>query len=136
MLRIFLAAILLCLCASQSLAGASLAGVVAPLAAKTQEIMSTCHSVVVSARSGRANRSNHPLGRAVDLQGNPACIYSHLQGWPGGYSTDYASAPHGKHVHISFNPGGQEWGLRFVHRHGGRYASRHRGKHHRRYARA
>src|SRR5207253_1691857 len=74
---------------------------------------------------GRGIRSNHPIGRAVDMRGNPGCIYAHLKGWPGGYSTDYAAVAH---VHISYNPGGQEWGLHFAHNGGGhsyaRYASR------------
>jgi hypothetical protein len=104
----------------------SLVGVVSPLAAKASEIVSACGSVVVSARSSRGGRSNHPLGRAVDVQGNPRCIYAHLAGWPGGYSTDYGRAPGGSHVHISYNPGGQEWGLRFAH--GVRYTRR---QHHR-----
>lgn len=102
----------------------TLAGVVAPLVAKAQEIVGACHSRVISAR--RANRSNHPIGRAVDIQGNPGCIYAHLQGWPGGYSTDYATAPNAPHVHVSYNPGGMEWGVRFVHHHGHRYAGHHR----------
>jgi hypothetical protein len=107
--------------------GKSLAGVTPVLAAKAREIVAVCGSIVISAVAGRPNRSNHPGGRAVDLQGNPACIYDHLQGWLGGYSTDYATAPGGKHVHVSWNPGGQEWGARFVHRHGkSRYAHRHR----------
>lgn len=117
--------------------GVSLSGVVGELVSKAHEIVSGCGSVVVSARSHRGNRSNHPIGRAIDVQGNPACIYAHLKGWPGGYSVDYATAPGGKHVHISYNPGGQEWGVRFAHRHHGtrRYASRHRhGRHFRRYA--
>lgn len=105
----------------------SLSGVVAPLASKVQEIVADCGSRIISARSGRANRSNHPIGRAVDIQGNPHCIYAHLQGWPGGYSTDYETAPNAKHVHVSYNPGGMEWGLRFVHRHGHtRYAGHRR----------
>jgi len=96
----------------------SLAGVTPVLAAKAREIVSSCGSSVISAVSRRGGRSNHPLGRAVDLRGNPSCIYAHLKRWPGGYSTDYRSAGH---VHISYNPGGQEWGLRFAHggsRHG------------------
>jgi hypothetical protein len=90
----------------------SLAGVTPVLAAKAREIASACGSGVISAVSRRGNRSNHPIGRAVDMRGNPSCIYAHLKGWPGGYSTDYRSAGH---VHISYNPGGQEWGLRFAH---------------------
>lgn len=94
----------------------SLNGVVQQLASKAREIVKDCGSVIVSAVSRRGNRSNHPLGRAVDIQGNPRCIYAHLKSWPGGVSTDYATAPGGKHVHVSYNPGGQEWGLRFAHR--------------------
>lgn len=137
-MRIIIATILLVLCSAPSHAGSSvsLAGIIAPLVQKAHEIVDACGSVIVSARAGRPNRSNHPLGRAVDIQGNPACIYTHLHGWPGGYSTDYATAPGGKHVHVSYNPGGQEWGIRFVHRHGaGRFAHHRYGRHHRRYAR-
>ena len=90
----------------------SLAGVTPILAAKAREIMTSCGSVVVSAISRRPNRSNHPIGRAVDMVGNPTCIYAHLKGWPGGYSTDYSAV---RHVHISYNPNGQEWGVRFAH---------------------
>jgi hypothetical protein len=90
----------------------SLAGVTPVLVAKAHEIMANCGSTVVSAISSRPNRSNHPIGRAVDMVGNPTCIYAHLKGWPGGYSTDYSAV---RHVHISYNPNGQEWGLRFAH---------------------
>lgn len=100
----------------------SLDGITAPLAAKAREIIASCGSKVVSAirRGARVyggSRSNHASGRAVDLQGNPSCIYSHVRDWPGGVSTDYASAPGGPHVHLSYFPGGMEWGLRFRHRH-------------------
>ncbi len=91
------------------------------LGAKAREIVDACGSEVVSAIAGRPNRSNHPAGKAVDLKGNPSCIYAHLHGWPGGYSTDYGRV---NHVHISYNPGGQEWGVRFVH--GGHRHSRTR----------
>jgi hypothetical protein len=103
----------------------SLAGVTPVLAAKAKKIVSDCGSTIISAVSGRGGRSNHPAGRAVDVKGNPRCIYGHLKGWPGGYSTDYAAVDH---VHISYNPGGQEWGLRFAHNGGGHSYS------HRRYA--
>jgi hypothetical protein len=112
----------------------SLAGVVAPLAAKAIELVEGCGSKVVSAIAGRGNRSNHPSGHAVDLQGNPSCMYAKLKDWPGGVSTDYetvmcqtkrgwVSCPH---VHISYAPGGQEWGRRFTHR---GPAARHRYAH-------
>jgi hypothetical protein len=94
----------------------SLASVGGTLAAKTHEIVASCGSAVISsfragarvAASGRA--SLHASGRAVDVRGNPGCIYAHLHGWSGGYSTDYASV---QHVHISL--GGREDGLRFGH---------------------
>jgi hypothetical protein len=54
--------------------------------------------------------SLHASGRAIDIAGNPGCIYRHLAGWPGGYSTDYGRVGH---VHVSL--GGREDGLRFVH---------------------
>lgn len=102
-----------------------LAGLPGPLVAKVREIQAACGSRVVSAyrRGARIPTgavSNHALHRAVDVRGHPACIYARLRGWPGGYSLDYARAPGGPHVHISYNPGGMEWGARFVHRHGGR----------------
>jgi hypothetical protein len=91
-----------------------LAGVNPVLAAKVRHIVSACGSTIISAVSRRGHRSNHPAGRAVDLTGSPSCIYAHLKSWPGGYSIDYSAVGH---VHVSYNPGGQEWGLRF--RHGG-----------------
>ena len=99
----------------------SLEGVTPVLAAKAREIEANCGSVIISAVSKRPIRSNHPSGRAVDVEGNPECVYAHLKDWPGGYSTDYSAV---RHVHISYNPGGQEWGLRFAHgqHHGVRYA--------------
>ena len=93
-------------------ANTSLRGVAAPLAAKVREIQAVCGSTILSTINRRPNRSNHPAGRAVDLKGNPRCMYNLLRQWPGGYSTDYARAGH---LHISYSPGGQEWGARFVH---------------------
>lgn len=63
--------------------------------------------------AGTRRMSLHASGLAVDMAGNPGCIYARLRGWPGGYSTDYARV---RHVHIS-GPGGREDGLRFAHRH-------------------
>lgn len=104
--------------AMPSYRGASLAGVVQPLAIKAQEIVTVCGARVISAVrktfvAGTRLMSLHASGHAVDVQGNPACIYSLLHGWRGGYSTDYARV---RHVHISFKPNGREWGARFVHR--------------------
>lgn len=98
----------------------SLNGLPAPLVAKVQEIKAACGSKVMStwrqgAHTPSGHLSNHARNRAADLQGNPECIKRHLASWPGGQSTDYWSAPGGPHVHISYNPGGMEWGLKFAH---------------------
>lgn len=120
---------------SQSIRGksVSLSGVVPELAAKARKIVATCGSRIISAvrRSkiaGTRITSLHAYGRAVDLQGNPGCIYRLLAGWQGGVSTDYSAV---RHVHVSFAPQGREWGLRFRHARVGkrnifrRYANRH-----------
>jgi hypothetical protein len=61
----------------------------APLVKKVVEIKKACGSQIVSAyRPGAVtpygNASEHAFRRAVDLSGNPKCIYEHLQGWEGG----------------------------------------------------
>ncbi len=103
-----------------------LAGVDPTLAAKAREIEAACGSRVISGVrhtrvAGTRRLSLHASGRAVDLVGNPACIYRMLAGWPGGYTTDYRRA---RHTHVSY--GGSEHGLRFAHRFTGRtkYAAR------------
>lgn len=113
--------------------GKSLDGVVPMLAEKVRDIVSTCGSTVWSAVrhtyiAGTRIISQHASGTAVDVHGNPGCIYAMLRGWPGGYSTDYGRV---NHVHISY--GGREHGARFVHG-GHRYARRHHR--HTRYAAA
>lgn len=106
-----------------------MAGVVEPLRAKAREIVGACGSTVISAIrytrvAGTGGRlSLHASGRAVDIKGNPSCIYSHLRGWPGGYSVDYGRV---QHVHISYAPHGPEWGARFHHYGGGRHKHRKR----------
>ena len=86
------------------------------LGAKAREIVQNCGSAVISgfrpgARiAGSGPPSLHASGRAVDIRGNPSCIYAHLHSWPGGYSIDYGAV---EHVHISL--GGNEDGLRFSH---------------------
>ena len=108
-------------------------GVVAPLAAKVAEIQSSCGSRVISAVrhsyiAGTRRISLHASGKAVDMAGNPSCIYSHLAGWSGGYSTDYGRVAH---VHISYDAtGGREMGIRFAH--GGGRNHRHAHRHHHR----
>jgi hypothetical protein len=100
---------------------------VGPLASKVAEIEYACGSRLISAVrhsliAGTRLLSLHAFGRAADVAGNPACIYGTLAGWQGGYSVDYGSVGH---VHISWDPGGREWGARFVHG-GRRHARRHR----------
>lgn len=102
----------------------SLEGVVPILADKVREIVSTCGSdiwstVRYSFIRGTRILSQHASGAAVDIHGNPTCIYALLKGWPGGYSMDYARVAH---VHISW--GGREHGARFAH--GGGRARHHR----------
>lgn len=103
----------------------SSAGLVAPLAWKAREITSACGSRIISAVrhtriAGTRRISLHSYGEAVDIAGNPSCIYAHLNGWPGGYSIDYGRV---RHVHISYEPSGREWGARFRHGH-----RKHRGR--------
>lgn len=110
-------------------------GIVAPLAAKVAEIQTSCGSRVVSALrhtrvAGTRTMSLHASGQAVDIAGNPSCIYAALSGWAGGYSTDYSRVAH---VHISW--GGREHGVRFVHD-GHRHARHHARHRHPRYAAA
>lgn len=97
----------------------SIARLVHPLRVKVQQIFDACGARVVSAyrknaRTPRGHVSNHAVHRAADLRGNPRCIYAHLTEWPGGVTLDYARAPGGPHVHVSYNPK-MEWGRRFVH---------------------
>lgn len=102
--------------------GQNLNGVVEPLAAKAREIVADCGSTVISGVrhsfvAGTGGRlSLHAAGRAVDVKGNPTCIYSKLRNWPGGVSTDYGTV---QHVHFSYSPHGPEWGSRFRHWRGG-----------------
>jgi hypothetical protein len=105
-----------------------LTGIISGLAEKINEIVDACGSKVISAVrhtyvAGTRTISLHASGRAVDVAGNPGCIYEHLKGWPGGYSIDYAAV---QHVHISL--GGREDGCRFVHG-GGHHAHRRRHRH-------
>lgn len=104
-------------------------GLVPGLSAKASEIVSSCGSRIISAIrpgavvAGTHHASLHRYGMAVDIAGSPGCIYSHLYGWAGGFSTDYNAV---QHVHISL--GGREDGARFVHggghHHRSHYASR------------
>ncbi len=90
----------------------------AELRAKVFEIIDACGTHVLrtftpgAVIAGTHHLSEHAFCRAADLAGNPACIYSHLRGFRGGVSTDYARM---QHVHVSWHPGGWEQGVRFVH---------------------
>lgn len=129
-IRLLLAA-LVCACLVTPAYAVSLNGVHHELRSKVESILTACPgSRVISAIrhtriAGTRHMSLHASGRAVDMTGNPSCIYGQLQGWPGGVSMDYARV---RHVHISI--GGPEQGLRFAH--GGlrkkarRYARTHR----------
>jgi hypothetical protein len=105
----------------------SMAGVVPALAAKVAQIQSACPGahVISTIRHtrirGSRHMSLHATGEAVDMRGNPSCVYAQLRDWPGGYSTDYARA---QHIHISLAANGREAGLRFAH--GGGRGHRHR----------
>ena len=99
----------------------------APLVSKVHELERDCGARVISgfrpgARvAGTRRISNHALNLADDMVGNYTCMYAHLRGWPGGYSTDSGRV---HHIHISYNRQ-KEWGARFVHGGGYRhYASR------------
>jgi hypothetical protein len=120
--------------------GRSLAGVVAPLAAKANELVDRCGSRVISGMrhtyvAGTRRISLHASGRAVDMAGNPSCMYALLRKWPGGVSIDYGRV---KHIHISYAPPsrgqrGREWGVRFAHHHVGRRTRYARHHHHKRH---
>lgn len=110
----------------------SYTGLPFPLTAKVNELATYCNGRVISAYrsgahiAGTRHRSLHALGQAVDMTGDISCINARLVGWPGGASTDYSRMGH---IHISYShPGGQEWGARFRHGSGSRYA-RHRHYH-------
>jgi hypothetical protein len=106
----------------------SVTGIVPALAAKVAQIQSSCPGahVISGLRHtrirGSGRMSLHATGEAVDMRGNPSCVYAQLRDWPGGYSTDYGRV---KHVHISLASNGREAGLRFAHG-GGRHHHRHR----------
>lgn len=76
----------------------------AALLAKTAELVQDCGARVISAvrpraviAGSRGRPSKHRNGRARDLQGPVACLYTHLANFGGGVSVDYRSVGH---VHI------------------------------------
>jgi hypothetical protein len=96
----------------------SMAGYPSELIQLVKELEQFCGSRLISAHrpGARVRGSGHPslhaVKRAVDMAGNPSCMYARLKGWPGGVSTDYARV---QHIHISYAPSGMEWGSRFAH---------------------
>jgi hypothetical protein len=116
--------------------GASLAGLPGELIAKIEEIAGACPGfrAISTFRPGaRVAGTNipslHGFHKAADIAGpNYACAYAHLQGWPGGVSTDAARMAH---IHLSWAPGSREFGARFVHG-GGGHGHRARHAQHRR----
>jgi len=122
---------LLLLLTTSAWARSGLSGYPSPLVAKAHQLERACGSRIISAFrphariAGSGHVSNHALKKAVDMAGNPRCIYAHLKGWPGGYSIDYGRV---RHVHISYNKN-KEWGVRFAHYSNRRYARFYR--HHR-----
>ena len=119
-------------------ASSSLAGLPSQLASIVNRIESTCPGMhPISAYRpgarirGTGHQSLHAVHRAVDISGGSyACAYAVLSGFPGGVSTDPGRVGH---IHISYEPGGREWGARFAHGgghgHSVRYASRHHWRH-------
>jgi hypothetical protein len=105
----------------------SMSGIVPALAAKVGQIQSACPGahVISGLRHtrirGSGRMSLHATGEAVDMRGNPSCVYAQLRDWSGGYSTDYGRV---QHIHISLAANGREAGLRFSH--GGGKSHRHR----------
>ena len=112
---------------SKAAPSTSISGIVPELAAKVAQIQSACPGahVISGIRHtrirGSGRMSLHATGEAVDMRGNPSCVYAQLRDWAGGYSTDYGRV---QHVHISLAANGREAGLRFTH--GGGRGHRHR----------
>jgi hypothetical protein len=133
MSRAILAAIVLCLCVVQSEANAIDAELsrVAARCVGFQRISTVRPHAVVA---GTHRASLHRYGLAVDFRVNDyRCAYSVLANWHHGLSMD---AWRVRHIHISDGSSiGRNEG-RFYHGGVRAYASRHRGQHHRRYARA
>lgn len=120
--------------------GRSLAGIVKPLADKITQVASLCPDlrVISTVRPGAVVRGSgrpslHRSGKAVDITGNYRCIYAALRTFAGGVSTD---AHRVRHVHVSWDPKGREWGRRFAHYRGGAKRTRYARHHRKQYASA
>lgn len=106
----------------------------AELTAKVAQIAGACPGFHIisgfrpgATVAGTHITSLHARHRAADIAGGSyACAYRELAGWPGGVSTD---AERVAHIHLSWAPGGQEWGARFRHGGGVRHYARARARH-------
>ena len=117
----------------------SLNGLVPELASLARTLAAVCGSKIISAVRhtyvrGSGKLSLHASGRAIDVSGNPSCIARMTASWPGGVSNDYFKI-RPNHYHISYSPGGREWGSRFAH-YSGRNRARYAKRWKRRYAHA
>jgi hypothetical protein len=109
----------------------STAGLPRPLVAAIRRVQVACPGfrVISAFRPGARVRGSgrlslHARHRAADIAGgNYRCAYRVLAGFPGGMSTDAGRI---RHIHLSWEPGGREWGLRFAHGGHRRYARAHR----------
>lgn len=97
----------------------AVSGLPGPLIAKLGDLRRVCGMRVISAFrpgaliAGTSRISLHALHKAADIAGGDfACAYGRLRGWPGGVSTDASRV---RHIHLSWEPKGREWGARFVH---------------------
>lgn len=102
-------------------------GLPGPLAAAITNVQRQCPGFrVISAfrRGARVRGSGRPSlhasGRAADIAGGEfGCAYRVLAGFAGGMTTD-AHRVRPNHIHLSWAPGGAEFGRRFAHRGGSR----------------
>lgn len=134
-MRTLIAMLLLCLFAMPAEATPqSVSSALAQVASRCSgfQTLSTFRRGAVIAGTRRA--SLHRYGLAVDFRvNNYSCAYAVLSGWNHGLSMD---AWRMRHIHISDGGAvGRQEG-RFFHGGGRHYASRHRSRHHRRYARS
>jgi hypothetical protein len=81
-----------------------------------ERVRSECSGFrIISAHRPGDTWGLHRENKAIDIAGgNYDCAYRVLREFPGGMSID-AHNPRINHIHLSWNPGGKEWGARFNH---------------------
>jgi hypothetical protein len=94
-------------------------GIVKPLMDALRQVQAACPGFVLisGVRAGAGWQGLHRYGRAIDIGGKGVdydCAYRALKGFPGGMNWD-AWNPRINHIHISWAPGGAEWGTRWPH---------------------